>query len=193
MMSGKQMALCVGDQVPEVSLLNQHGKPCQLSGFQGKKVLLYFYPKDDTPGCTTEACTLRDSFKEFQKAGIIILGISTDTVKSHERFVKKYELPFMLLADENKEVVKAYGVWGKKKFMGREYLGTKRMSFLIDEQGRIIKLYENVKPKEHAKEVLGDVLKKDSPIFEGVDHLFWRPKNPPVRESAHQASGFSQR
>lgn len=156
-MRGEPMALRIGDQAHDFSLINQHGKLCQLSSFRGKKVLIYFYPKDDTPGCTIEACTLRDSFKEFQKAGIIILGISTDTIKSHERFVKKYGLPFTLLADENKEVVKVYHVWGKKKFMGREYMGTKRMSFLIDEQGRILKIYTDVKPKEHAKDVLRDV------------------------------------
>lgn len=150
------MALQPGDQAPDFSLLDQNGKVQLLSDFKGKTVLLYFYPKDDTPGCTTEACTLRDSFKQFQKAGIIILGVSTDSVKSHEKFSKKYSLPFPLLADENREVVKVYHVWAKKKFMGKEFMGTNRTSFLIDKKGKIVKVYENVKPEEHAGSVLLD-------------------------------------
>ena len=119
--------------------------------------MLYFYPKDDTPGCTTEACSIRDNWARFKKAGLVVLGASTDSVKSHAKFAEKYDLPFPLLADEKKELVKDYGVWGKKKFMGREYLGTKRWSFLIDPTGRIAKIYEDVKPNEHADEVLADL------------------------------------
>ncbi|MBI2448470.1 thioredoxin-dependent thiol peroxidase [Candidatus Microgenomates bacterium] len=146
-------------KAPEFTLSDQKGEKHSLSDYKGRWVLLYFYPKDDTPGCTTEACTLRDNFADFKKAGIVVLGVSTDGVKSHDKFAKKYELPFTLLADEEKKVVALYGVWGKKKFMGREYMGTNRMSFLINPEGKIAKIYEKVKPAEHAGEVLGEVKK----------------------------------
>lgn len=120
-------------------------------------MLLYFYPKDDTPGCTTEACSFRDHYEALTKLGLVVLGISKDTVKSHEKFAKKYTLPFPLLSDVDTTVAQAYGVWKKKKFMGREYIGIDRMSFLIDENGNIEKIYEGVKPKEHVSEVLSDV------------------------------------
>ena len=128
-----------------------------LADYLGKKVLLYFYPKDDTPGCTTEACTFRDGYKEFQDMGLVILGVSADAVKSHKKFAEKFDLPFPLLSDEHKEVCEAYDVWKLKKFMGREYMGIERTSFLIDEQGKIAKIYEKVKPTEHADEVKEDV------------------------------------
>jgi peroxiredoxin Q/BCP len=147
----------IGDTAPDFTLLDQKGTQHMLLAYRGKWVLLYFYPKDDTPGCTKEACAFRDTFPEFEKLDMPIFGISTDSVKSHGKFVTKYELPFTLLADENKEVVQLYGVWGKKKFRGKEYEGTHRMSFLIDPEGKIAKIYEKVKPEAHAEEVLHDV------------------------------------
>lgn len=151
------MPLQKNDKAPEFSLPDQDGKVHSFKACAGSWVLLYFYPKDDTPGCTTEACTFRDNFPKFKKMNAVVLGVSIDSPKSHGKFAKKYELPFTLLADENREVVRAYGVWGKKKFMGRDYLGTRRWSFLIDPQGRIAKIYEDVKPAEHAEEVLRDL------------------------------------
>jgi len=149
-----------GAKAPAFTLPDQTGKKHSLKDYKGKWVLLYFYPKDDTPGCTTEACTIRDSYSGFQKSKIVVLGVSVDSVKSHEKFAKKYELPFTLLSDEDKKVVKAYGVWGKKKFMGREYMGTNRTSFLIDRNGKISKIYEQVKPAFHAGKVLDDIQTK---------------------------------
>jgi peroxiredoxin Q/BCP len=151
------MVLTVGSKAPDFSLKDQDGSTHSLKEHAGKWLLIYFYPKDDTPGCTTEACGIRDHWHEFEAAGLTVLGVSTDSVKSHEKFAAKHELPFPLLADEEKKMVEAYGVWGKKKFMGREYLGTMRWSFLIDPKGIIKKVYENVKPDEHAEEVLGDL------------------------------------
>lgn len=143
----------VGTKAPEFSLQDQHGNTQTLTQYRGKKVLLYFYPKDDTPGCTTEACSFRDNYEELQKLGLVILGVSKDTVKSHKKFADKYELPFPLLADEDTSVCQAYGVWKLKKFMGRGYMGIDRMSFLIDEEGKIAKVYEEVRPKEHVGEI----------------------------------------
>lgn len=148
------MTLRLNQPAPEFSMPDQDGAMHKLSDYRGKWVLLYFYPKDDTPGCTKEACMIRDNFPDFKKLKITVFGVSTDPVKSHKKFVDKYKLPFTLLADEGKEVVNAYGVWGKKKFMGREYLGTFRTSFLIDPKGNIAHIYENVKPDIHAEEVL---------------------------------------
>lgn len=148
-----------GSKAPDFTLQDQDGKAHTLSSYAGKWVLLYFYPKDDTPGCTKEACTIRDSYERFKRSTLVVLGVSTDSVKSHQKFREKHSLPFTLLADVDKSVVRAYGVWGKKKFMGREYMGTSRMSFLIDPDGKIAKVYEKVKPAAHAAEVLAD--KKD--------------------------------
>ena len=150
------MKIKINSSAPTFALLDQNGQTHRLPDYKGKNVLLYFYPKDNTPGCTKEACAIRDVWAEFKRAGIVVLGVSVDTVASHQKFAAKYKLPFTLLADEDKTVVKAYGVWGKKKFMGREYLGTKRTSFLIDKQGRVLKIYEEVEPEEHAAEVLAD-------------------------------------
>lgn len=147
----------LGSKAPGFSLPDQDGKTHALEDYVGKWVLLYFYPKDDTPGCTIEACTIRDQFKDFKKIGAEVIGISTDSVKSHKKFALAYELPFTLLADENKEMVGEYGVFGEKKFMGRTYMGTKRMSFLIDPEGKVAKVYEKVKPLEHAAEVIADL------------------------------------
>lgn len=147
----------LGTQAPAFSLFDQDGKNHALSDYAGKWVLLYFYPKDDTPGCTIEACTIRDQFKDFNAIGAVVLGVSTDSVASHKKFATAYELPFTLLADVNKEVVGQYGVFGEKKFMGRTYMGTMRTSFLIDPSGKIAKVYEKVKPEVHAAEVISDL------------------------------------
>ena len=147
----------VGNKAPKFSLLDQNGTTHTLSQYLGKKVLLYFYPKDDTPGCTTEACNFRDGYDMFTKMGLVILGVSKDGVESHKKFAEKFSLPFPLLADESTDVSQAYGVWKEKKFMGRKYMGINRTSFLIDEKGIITKIYEGVKANEHAKDVEGDL------------------------------------
>lgn len=146
-----------GDAAPDFSAPDQDGRIRTLAEYAGEWVLLYFYPKDDTPGCTVEACTFRDEFEAFGDADVTVVGVSTDTVKSHGKFALKHKLPFTLLADEEKKIVEAYGAWGKKKFMGREYMGTNRWSFLIDPKGKIAKIYTSVKPAQHAQEVLDDV------------------------------------
>ena len=146
-----------GTLAPDFSLPDQNGVSRTLSSYRGHLVVLYFYPKDDTPGCTKEACRFRDGYADFTAAGIIVLGVSVDTVKKHAKFAEKYTLPFLLLADEDRIVVELYGVWAKKKFMGREYMGILRTTFLIDQEGKIAKVYENVKPEDHAGEVLRDV------------------------------------
>jgi len=151
------MKLTIGDKAPEFNLPDQKGSLHSLKDQKGKWTLLYFYPKDDTPGCTIEACTIRDNYPAFKKLGITVFGMSADPVKKHEKFSEKYDLPFTLLSDEEKETLEAYGVWGKKKFMGREYMGISRESFLIDPKGKIVKIYEKVKPAQHAEEVLGDL------------------------------------
>lgn len=151
------MKLHVGDKAPEFSLKDQNGKIHSLLDYKGKWVLLYFYPQDDTPGCTTEACSFRDNLPRFPETDFVVLGISTDTIESHKKFADKYGLPFTLLSDEEKQVVKLYDVWQIKKFTGKEYLGTVRTSFLIDSQGNIAKIYEKVKPETHVQEVLKDL------------------------------------
>ncbi|MFM2331150.1 MAG: hypothetical protein RLZZ26_657 [Candidatus Parcubacteria bacterium] len=149
----------VGQKAPAFTLPDQDGVEHSLSDYKGKWVLLYFYPKDNTPGCTIEACTIRDQFTDFQKIDAVVLGVSTDSVKSHKRFVDAFNLPFTLLADETKEVVGKYGVFGEKKMMGRTYMGVRRSSFLIDPAGNIATVYEKVKPETHAEEVLADLKK----------------------------------
>ncbi len=151
------MSLTIGAVAPNFSLPDQAGIVHELKSTRGQWVLLYFYPKDDTPGCTKEACALRDHWKEFTKIGAQVFGISTDSVKSHGKFAAKFDLSFPILSDEDKHVVELYGVWGKKKFMGREYTGTFRHSFLIDPKGNIAKIYTEVKPEKHAEEVLQDI------------------------------------
>jgi peroxiredoxin Q/BCP len=143
-----------GSSAPGFSLLDQDSHMRKLSDFQGKLVLLYFYPKDDTPGCTTEACSFRDDYQEYEKAGVTILGVSPDSPRSHAKFKEKFHLPFDLLADEGHKVCEAYGVWGRKKMMGREYDGVFRTSFLIGKDGKILKVFENVKPDGHSREIL---------------------------------------
>ena len=151
------MKLKGGDLAPDFELRDQAGKTHKLSDYRGRKVLVYFYPRDGTPGCTTEACSIRDDSPKFESSKVSVLGISTDFVESHKKFSQKHELPFTLLADKNKEVVKAYDVYKPKKFFGKEFLGTVRTSFLVNKQGKIVKIYENVKPATHSEEVLRDV------------------------------------
>lgn len=147
----------VGRKAPAFSIPDETGKKRTLAEYAGKWLLIYFYPKDSTPGCTIEACTIRDQFKDFKKIGAVVLGVSTDSAKSHKKFKDAYELPFTLLADEEKKMVTKYGVWGEKSMYGRKYMGTFRTSFLIDTKGIVRKVYEKVKPKEHACEVIADL------------------------------------
>ena len=146
-----------GSKAPAFTLPDQDGAARTLSDYRGRWVLLYFYPKDDTPGCTIEACALRDQFKDFNAIDAVVLGVSTDSVASHKKFKAAYELPFTLLADEQKEVVGAYGVFGERTYLGKTYFGTSRTSFLISPEGNIAKVYENVKPERHAAEVIADL------------------------------------
>ena len=143
-----------GTIAPNFTAKDANGATVRLKDLRGQKVVLYFYPKDDTPGCTKEACSFRDAFSDFKKRGIEVLGVSVDSEASHKKFTAKYKLPFTLLADPDHSISDAYGVYGEKKFMGRTYLGVKRITFLIDEKGKIKKVFEKVKPEEHAREVL---------------------------------------
>lgn len=148
------MPISPATPAPEFSLFDETNILRRLADYRGRPVVLYFYPKDDTPGCTTEACNFRDDYSAYIEADVVILGVSPDDVKSHAKFKQKYDLPFPLLADEGHKVCDLYGVWGPKKFMGREYEGVLRTTFLIDKNGRIAKVFENVKPAEHSAEVL---------------------------------------
>ncbi len=148
------MAIQAGLQAPDFNLADENGTVRHLADYQGKALVLYFYPKDDTPGCTTEACEFRDSISAYRQAGVEVFGVSPDSPKSHTKFIQKFSLPFSLLADEGHTVAEAYGVWGRKKFMGREYDGVFRTTFLIGPDGKIVKVFENVKPQGHAAEVL---------------------------------------
>jgi thioredoxin-dependent peroxiredoxin len=154
MASELELKLKPGDVAPQFTATTNGGGKVSLADLKGKQVILYFYPRDDTPGCTKEACAFRDHFAEFRKKGAVVLGVSVDPVKAHDRFVAKYKLPFALLADEDKQIVQAYGVWGQKSFMGRKYPGTHRVTFLIGPDGCIKKIWPKVKPAEHAAEVL---------------------------------------
>lgn len=144
----------VGDAAPAFTATATDGSTIRLADLKGKSVVLYFYPRDDTPGCTREACAFRDAYAQFQRKGAVVLGVSADTVKSHGKFAAKFKLPFPLLADEDKAIVQAYGVWGEKSFMGRKFMGIRRMTFLIGPDGRIKAVWPKVKPEEHAAEVL---------------------------------------
>ena len=143
-----------GSMAPNFAAKDANGETVRLKDLRGQKVVLYFYPKDDTPGCTKEACSFRDAFADFKKRDIKVLGVSIDSEASHKKFAAKYKLPFTLLADPDHSIADAYGVYGEKKFMGRTYLGVKRVTFLIDEKGKVKKVFERVKPEEHAREVL---------------------------------------
>ncbi len=145
----------VGMKAPDFRSSDQYGNPVSLKDFHGRKVVLYFYPKDNTPGCTKEACAFRDSFEKFKRLGVAILGVSVDSEKSHLSFTEKFSLPFTLLADVDKKIVEAYGVWGEKTRYGRKYMGTLRATFLIDESGRVAAVFPKVKPEEHTEEILG--------------------------------------
>ena len=147
----------VGDPAPDFELLDQAGNPVRLSDHRGKRVVLYFYPRADTPGCTKEACAFRDDYENYDARGVIILGISPDTVEDQAEFAAKYSLPFPLLADPDHRVGETYGAWGLKKSFGREYTGMKRMTFLIDGEGKIAKIYRTVKPAEHSQQLLAAV------------------------------------
>jgi peroxiredoxin Q/BCP len=146
--------LAVGTQAPEFTTTDQDGKTRSLSDFKGKKVILYFYPKDNTPGCTKEACGFRDHFSEFRQLGVEILGVSVDAEKAHRTFAQKYALPFTLLADTDKRLVEMYGVWGEKRLYGKKYMGTNRVTYLIDEAGKIAAVFPTVKAATHAEELL---------------------------------------
>lgn len=154
------MGLKEGDKAPDFKVSASNGKIVSLKDFKGKRVVLYFYPKDDTPGCTVEACGFRDAYKKIEKAGAVVVGVSPDSLKSHEKFITKYSLPFLLLADEEKEICKSYKVWVKKSMYGREYMGVQRATFIISAAGKIEKIYPKVSPKEHEVEIL-DFLKSN--------------------------------
>jgi peroxiredoxin Q/BCP len=144
-----------GEPAPDFTLASDAGEPVSLSDLRGKPVVLYFYPKDDTPGCTTQARGIRDAYADFEKAGAVVLGVSPDDVKRHATFKQKYGLPFTLLADPEHEVAERYGVWGEKRYRGRTYMGIERTTFLISPDGRVAKVMHNVKPDTHADDVLG--------------------------------------
>lgn len=146
----------ISEQIPapDFTLPDETGTQRKLSDYLGKPVVLYFYPKDDTPGCTTEACSFRDDYSDYEKEGVVILGVSPDSPKSHAKFKAKFQLPFTLLADENHQVCQMYDVWGLKKFMGRQYEGVFRTTFLINAEGQILRVFENVKPAGHSAEIL---------------------------------------
>ena len=147
--------LQVGQAAPEIQGTDEQGNPLSLSQFSGKKLVLFFYPKDDTPGCTAEACSLRDAYGELQAQGYALLGVSPDTAQKHQKFKKNHNLPFPLLVDNDKATMYAYGVWGPKKFMGRSYEGVSRTTFVIDEAGMIAKIIDKVETKSHASQILG--------------------------------------
>lgn len=147
--------LKIGDKAPNFSGIDENGKTHTLQDYKGKKLVVFFYPKADTPGCTAEACDLRDNFERFQTNNYSLLGVSSDGIKKQKKFSEKFNLPFPLLADEDKSVITAFGVWGPKKFMGREFDGIHRTTFIIDEGGTITEIITSVKTKEHSKQILG--------------------------------------
>ena len=148
------MPVAEGTAAPDFTLTSDTGAPVTLSDLRGKPVVLYFYPKDDTPGCTAQACGIRDAYGEFEQAGAVVLGVSPDDEESHAKFKSKYELPFTLLADTDHEVAERYGVWGEKTYMGRTYMGINRSTFVIDGDGIVTKVFPQVKPATHADDVL---------------------------------------
>ena len=149
--------LNIGDKAPEINAVDQNGNQITLDQYKGKKVVLYFYPKDMTPGCTAQSCNLSDNYKLLQKNGYDVIGVSCDSIKRHQKFIEKHSLPFNLISDEDQKVVNDYGVWQLKKFMGREYMGITRASYIIDEDGIIERVYEKVKTMSHAKDILNDL------------------------------------
>ena len=151
------MTLNVGDSAPDFALPDAEGNFVKLQDLQGKWVVLYFYPRDNTPGCTKEACGFRDAYSDYQGSDVVVLGVSTDDAKSHTKFATKYDLPFPLLVDEGGEIAGTYGSYGLKKFMGKEYMGITRSTFIINPEGKLAKIYRKVKPEPHAQEVLQDI------------------------------------
>ncbi|KAF0241241.1 MAG: peroxiredoxin Q/BCP [bacterium] len=151
--------LSIGAKAPDFSTFDQNGKRISLQDFLGKKVILFFYPKDNTSGCTKEACAFRDKILLFEERNVVVIGVSVDSIKSHKSFVDKYQLPFTLLSDTDKDIVEAYGVWGEKTLYGKKYLGTNRVTYLIDESGNIASVFPKVKPETHPEEILA-VLEK---------------------------------
>ncbi len=149
-----------GVKAPAISATDQDGKSVTLEEYRGRRVVLYFYPKDDTPGCTKEACAFRDNFPKFNSVGVEVLGVSIDDEKKHKKFAEKYQLPFRLVSDPDRKIVEAYGVWGMKKFMGREYMGTSRVTYLINEDGVIEHVWPKVTPEKHAEELLNYLQQK---------------------------------
>ena len=147
--------LKAGDKAPHFEGIDQNGAPISMDDFQGKKIALYFYPKDDTPGCTKQACNLRDNYQDLQAKNYAVVGVSPDSEKSHKKFEEKYDLPFPLIADTDKKISNDYGVWGEKKFMGKKYDGIHRTTFLIDEDQNIEKVIEKVNTKDHTAQILG--------------------------------------
>ena len=148
------MKFKVGDLIPDFEATIQDGSTIKLSSFKGKKVILFFYPKDNTPTCTTEACNLRDNYKEFQKQGYVILGVSTDGTKSHQKFIDKFDLPYDLISDPDKKLHNLFGTWVEKQMYGRKYMGTARNTFVINEEGKLENIIEKVKAKEHTNQIL---------------------------------------
>ena len=157
------MTLNVGDPAPEFALPDAEGNVVKLEDLKGKWVVLYFYPRDNTPGCTKEACGFRDAYADYQNSNVVVLGVSTDDAKSHTKFATKYELPFPLLVDEEGAIASQFGSYGLKKFMGKEYMGITRSTFIIDPEGKLAKIYRKVKPEPHAQEVLTDIADLKSP------------------------------
>jgi len=149
----------IGEKAPEFEGVIQDGTTIKLTDYKGKKVILYFYPKDNTPGCTAESCNLGENYEALQKQGFVVLGVSADTEKKHQNFIEKYSLPFDLIADTEKTIINAYGCWGPKKFMGREYEGIHRKTFVIDEKGDILLVFEKVKTKTHTAQILEELEK----------------------------------
>lgn len=156
------MTLTAGEPAPEFELPDAEGNPVSLRGLRGKWVVVYFYPRDNTPGCTKEACGFRDIYADYQNSDVVVLGVSTDDAKSHTKFATKYDLPFPLLVDEGGTVASSYGSYGLKKFMGKEYMGITRSTFIIDPEGNLAKIYRKVKPEPHAQEVLADIAELSS-------------------------------
>jgi len=150
----------VGDMAPDFNGVDENGNEIKLSDFSGKTLILYFYPKDNTPGCTAQACNLRDNYEMLLEKGFAVVGVSADSEKRHQKFISKFELPFPLIADEDKKIINDYGCWGLKKFMGREYEGIYRKTFVIDGNGKIIQLFEKVKTKTHTEQILDELENK---------------------------------
>lgn len=146
--------LKVGDKAPDFSVKDQSGNEVSLSDYKGKKVVIYFYPKDNTPGCTAQACNIRDNYSDLKKEGVVVLGVSADSESSHQKFIDKFDLPFTLLADVDKKMLNDYGVWGEKKFMGRVYDGIHRTTFVLDDSHTILGIIEKPKTKDHTREIL---------------------------------------